>query len=54
MSDLTINGRVIVRLDFRDQYGTITRFATRDRVVVVTDSGDSRTYDRSDLRRADR
>ncbi len=54
VSDLTINDRVVVHIDLRDQLGTIIRLAPRGRVVVATDSGDCRTYDRSELRRADR
>ena len=49
-----VGDRVSVRLDFTDRAGTVTRYARRGRVVVVTDSGDAREYDPSDVKPLER
>lgn len=52
MSTFNVNDRVIVRIDYRDEPGTVTRVRAGGRFVVVTDSGDCRTWDAGQIRRA--
>ncbi len=51
---LGVDDRVIVRIDYRDEPGTVTRLKPRNQYVVVTDSGDCRTWDRHQIRREPR
>ncbi len=53
MTDPKVNDRVIVRIDYRDQYGTVTRVLPRRQVQVVTDSGDTRTWPVSNIRKVE-
>lgn len=50
---VAVNDRVIVRIDFRDEAGTVTRLLPRNQAVVVTDSGDCRAWCRNALRSPD-
>jgi len=54
MSTFSVNDRVIVRIDYRDEPGMVTRLKPRNRYVVVTDSGDCRTWDGHQIRRESR
>jgi hypothetical protein len=49
--DIQVGARVVVRINFANHAGTVTRLLPRGRVVVVTDSGDSREWDRRGLQR---
>ena len=44
-----VNDRVVVRIDYRDESGTVTRVRAGGRYVVVTDSGDCRTWNASQI-----
>lgn len=51
---MKVNDRVVVRINFADQIGTVTALRSRGRVQVVTDSGDCRTWPASAVRPAGR
>lgn len=52
MNGLNVNDRVIVRINYRDEPGTVTRVKPSGQYVVVTDSGDCRTWNETQIRRS--